>query len=49
MENSISNKKIFISVRYFEDTRTIYSESKQVEIFKGSDTENIIDALFNTI
>ena len=49
MENSISNKKKFISVRYFEDTRTIYSESKQVEIFKGSDTENIIDALFNTI
>ena len=49
MENSISNKKKFISVRYFEDTRIIYSESKQVEIFKDSDTENIIDALFNTI
>ena len=49
MENSISNKKKIISVRYFEDTRTIYSANKQVEIFKGSDTENIIDALFNTI
>ena len=39
----------FISVKDFEDTRTIYSASKPVEIFMGSDTENIIDTLFNTI
>ena len=39
----------FISVKDFEDTRTIYSASKPVEIFMGSDTENIIDKLFNTI
>ena len=38
-----------ISVKDFEDTRTIYSASKPVEIFMGSDTENIIDTLFNTI
>ena len=29
--------------------RTIYSASKPAEIFMGSDTENIIDTLFNTI
>ena len=39
----------FISTKNFEDTRTIYSASKPVEIFMGSDTENIIDTLFNTI
>ena len=38
----------FISVKDFEDTRTIYSASETVEIFMGSDTENIIDTLFNT-
>ena len=42
-------KNNFISVKDFEDTRTIYSASKPVEIFMGSDTENIIDTLFNTI
>ena len=30
-------KNNFISVRDFEDTRTIYSASKPVEIFMGSD------------
>ena len=39
----------FISVKDFEDTCTIYLASKPVEIFMGSDTENIIDTLFNTI
>ena len=38
-----------ISTRNFEVTRTIYSASKPVEIFMGSDTENVIDTLFNTI
>ena len=37
----------FISTRNFEETRTIYSASKPVEIFMGSDTENVIDTLFN--
>ena len=39
----------FISDKDFEDTRTIYSASKPVEIFMGSDTENIIDSLFKTV
>ena len=38
-----------ISTNDFEETRTIYSASKPVEIFMGSDTENAIDTLFNTI
>ena len=42
-------KNNFISVKDFEDTCTIYSASKPVEIFMGSDTENIIDTLFNTV
>ena len=42
-------KNRFISVKDFEDTRTIYSASRPVEIFMGSDTEIIIDTLFNTI
>ena len=32
-----------------KDPRTICSASKPVEIFMGSDTENAIDTLFNTI
>ena len=39
----------FISDKNFEDTRTIYSASKPIEIYMGSDTENTIDTLFNTI
>ena len=39
----------FISVKNFEDTRTKYSASKPVEIYMGSDTENALDTLFNTI
>ena len=42
-------KNNFISVKDFEDTCTIYSASKPVEFFMGSDTENIIDTPFNTI
>ena len=40
-------KNNFISVKDFEDTRTIYSASTPLEIFMGS--KNIIDTLFNTI
>ena len=38
-----------ISPRNFEEARTIYSASKPVEIFMGSNTENVIDTLFSTI
>ena len=39
----------FISDKNFEDTCTVYSASKPVQIFMGSDTENTFDTLFNTI
>ena len=42
-------KKNFISVKDFEYSGTIYSASKPIEIFMGSNTENVIDTLFNTI
>ena len=37
------------STKTFKKTRTIYSASEPVEIFMGSDTEDVIDTLFNTI
>ena len=37
-----------ISTKRFEETRTIYTKSEPVEIFMGSDTEYVIDKLFNT-
>ena len=39
----------FISHKGFEDTQTIYSASESVEIFMGSDTNYVINRLFNTI
>ena len=38
-----------ISTRCFEETHTIYSKSEPVEIFMGSNTEDVIDRLFNTL
>ena len=37
-----------ISVKNFEDTRTIYSANKLVEIRMGNDTKDVIDRLFDT-
>ena len=38
-----------ISSKSFEETRSIYSARKPVEIFIGSNTDYIIDKLFDTI
>ena len=38
-----------ISFKNFEETRSIYSASVLVEVFMGSDTDDIIDELFTTI
>ena len=38
-----------VSTKNVEETRTIYSASEPVEIFMCSDTEDVIDTLFNTI
>ena len=38
-----------ISFNNFEDTCTIYSASKPVELFVGSDTDDTIDTFFDTL
>ena len=38
-----------ISTRSFAETRTLYTKSKLVELFMGSNTEDVIDKLFNTL
>ena len=38
-----------ISTKSFNETRTMHPKSKQVEVYMGSNTENVIDTLFNTL
>ena len=38
-----------ISTKSFNETRTMHPKRKQVEVYMGSDTENVIDTLFNTL
>ena len=38
-----------ISTKNFEETRTIYSASKPVEIFMGTNTDDAIDGLFDAL
>ena len=38
-----------ISTRSFEEPCTIYTKSEPVEIFMGSNAEDVIDKLFNTL
>ena len=38
-----------ISSKSFIETRTMHPKSRQVEVYMGSDTENVIDTLFNTL
>ena len=33
----------------FNETHTMHPKSKQVEVYMGSDTENVIDTHFNTL
>ena len=42
-------KEDCISTKSFEETRTIYTKSEPLEIFMGSNTEDVIDKLFNTL
>ena len=36
-------------LKFFEETRTIYTKSEPAEIFMGSNTVDVIDKLFNTL
>ena len=39
----------YISTKSFEDARTIYTKSEALEIFIGSDTNDVIDRRFNML
>ena len=39
----------YISTKSFDETRTMHPKSRQVEVYMGTDTENVIDTLFNTL
>ena len=45
----LTMKNSCISTKGFEDKRDIYTKSEPVEIYMGSDTETVIDTLFNTL
>ena len=38
-----------ISTKSFNETRTMHPKKKQEEVYLGSDTENVIDTLFNIL
>ena len=38
-----------ISTKSFDETRTLHPKRKQVEFYMGSDTENVINTLFNKL
>ena len=38
-----------ISTKRFIETRNMHLKSKQVVVYIGCDTENVIDTLFNTL
>ena len=49
MENSVSIIISCISTNSFNEKRSMHSKSEALEVYMGSDTENIIDTLFNTL
>ena len=38
-----------ISTKGFNETRTMHPKSRKVKVYMGVDTDNVIDALFNTL
>ena len=38
-----------ISTKSFNETCTVHPKSRQIEVYMGSNTENVIDTLFNTL
>ena len=49
MENSANTVNNCISSKGFEEIRSIYSATNNIEIFMGSETDDVIDKLFDTI
>ena len=48
-KNQLVMQNSWICTKRFEETCTIYSKREPVEIFIGSDAEDVIDTIFNTI
>ena len=38
-----------ISAKSFNEIRTTHPQSRQVEVYRGTNTEDVIDTLFNTL
>ena len=38
-----------VSTKRFDETRTMHPKTRPVEVYMGSDTENVINTLFNTL
>ena len=38
-----------ISTKSFNETCTVHPKSRQIKVYTGSDTENVIDTLSNTL
>ena len=49
MENSVSIIISCISTKSFNEKLSMHSKSEALEVYMGSDTENIIDTIFNTL
>ena len=49
MENSINKIINFISSKDFNETRTMHIKSDNIEIMMGSETDEIIGELFNSL
>ena len=49
MENPINNVNNFISSKYSDETRNMHKKSYNVEIMMGSETDNIIDELCESL
>ena len=47
-EIQLTMQNSYISTKSFEETRTLCTKSEALEVFMGSDTEDVIDQLFNT-
>ena len=49
MENSVITIISCISTKSFNEKRTMHSKSKAVEVYMGSNTEDVINTLFNIL
>ena len=49
MEIQLTMQNSWISTKRFEETLTMHSKSEPILIFMGSNAENVINKLFNTL